>query len=396
MNYLNRKLTAGKISFTLPELLWVLLPMAAAVAEISHGVKAINNYFIFKGVSIHLFNQQSLYIEYPLEYFDTNHSGPLFGLLMAPFAYLPDTIGCLLWSISNITILLFAIKRLPLKNESKQLILLIGTIELMTSLHSVQFNPMAAAWIILSFYLVEKGKDFWANFLIVAGILVKIYGVVGVLFFFFSKRKKIFIISFLFWLILLFCLPMLFTSPQYILSSYTEWMNSLIEKNYKNIHPILSDYMQDMSIMGMIRRIFGYKDLGNAIFLIPAALLYVIPLLRRNCFQSLRFRLYYLSLALMGVVIFSSSAESPTFVIAVTGAAIWFVLQKPSTLWQKALLGLMMVLTCLATTDLMPGFLWCNFIKPYSLKVLPCFLIWLVVLWELLARKFQNEELLIV
>ena len=66
--------------------LWLILGIVSALAKMhSH-----NNFMIFKGVFWHVWNQTSLFIEYPQEYFDVNHYGPLFSLVIAPFAVVPD------------------------------------------------------------------------------------------------------------------------------------------------------------------------------------------------------------------------------------------------------------------------------------------------------------------
>src|SRR3954452_9974521 len=101
----------------------------------------------------------------------------------------------------------------------------------MTACHNVQFNPMVAAWIILSYTLVEKEKDFWATFFLVLGLLSKVYGIVGVLFFVFSKHKIKYIASGIFCLIVLFSLPMVISSPAFIIQAYKDWVITLSEKN---------------------------------------------------------------------------------------------------------------------------------------------------------------------
>jgi predicted lysophospholipase L1 biosynthesis ABC-type transport system permease subunit len=52
------------------------------------------------------------------------------------------------------------------------------------------------AIIILSFVFIRNGKDFWAALLIIAGTYIKLYGIVGLAFFFFSDNKiKLIIIA---------------------------------------------------------------------------------------------------------------------------------------------------------------------------------------------------------
>ena len=393
MNFLFKDISIFNRKVPLPVLLWFVLAILAAVAEISRGHAAINNYDIFAGVFEHSLAQKNLYIAYPAEYTDTNHYGPLFGVLIAPFALLPDYLGCFLWCVANVWVLFYAIRQLPFTREQQHIILLIGLVEMMTAIHNVQFNPMLTGWIILSFMLVEKENDFWAALFIVAGFYIKIYGIAGIAFFWFSRHKLKFVLSFLFWLIILFCLPMVLSSPVFIMQSYKDWLHALVEKNAQNVDALDANFMQDISVMGMIRRIFHYDSLRNYLVIIPAAVLYALPFLRIGQYKHFRFRSSYLCFAMIGVVIFSSSAESSTFVIAVMGIAIWYILQDtPKQKWQHYLLGFVIVLTSFSATDLFPPYVKENWILPYSLKALPCFTLWCVLAYQLLLKDFGQSQ----
>ncbi len=377
----------------MPVFLWFLLAMLAALAEISRGHAAINNYDIFAGVFEHTLQQKNLYALYPGEYNDINHYGPVFSILIAPFALLPDYLGCFLWCVVNAWALFYAIRQLQLTEKQQNIILLIGLVEMMTAIHNVQFNPMLTGWILLSFVLVEKEKDFWAAFFIVAGLWVKIYGVVGIAFFWFSKHKLKFVASFLFWFVVLFCLPMIISSPAFIIQSYKDWFNALVQKNAQNIDAADESLMQDISVMGMIRRMFGYDHLHNYLITVPAAILYALPFLRISQYKQVAFRTSYLCFAMIGVVIFSSSAESSTFVIAVTGIALWYMIQdEPRSKFINFLLGFVIVLTSLSATDLFPPYVREHFILPYSLKALPCFVVWCVLVYQLLTKDFSKTK----
>ena len=90
-------LLGKKISFA--ALLWFALAIVAVVIEVNKGV--FNNYLIYKGVFWHTIHQTNLFSLYPSEYGDCNHYGPFFSLVIAPFALLPDKLGCLLWGLLN-------------------------------------------------------------------------------------------------------------------------------------------------------------------------------------------------------------------------------------------------------------------------------------------------------
>ena len=239
---------------------------------------------------------------------------------------------------------------------------------------------------------IEKEDILLSTFFIVAGTLIKIYSVVGLLFFLFTPHKKKFIYTGIVWIAVLVCLPMLISSPQYIIDSYIDWYEVLIEKNGQNIESSMFAGMQDISVMGMIRRIFGYFTMPNIYVTLPAGILMLLPIFRFQLWSDLSYRLHYLALLLIGLVIFSSSAESPTFVIAVVGYLIWHI-QQPSkdTLPYKILLVLMLLLTIFSPTDLFPRFIREQYIVRYSLKALPCFVAWLAVVYTLLFSQFKNK-----
>jgi len=391
LNSINKKITSFlNLSFFNNRLniisIWMIITLLSAVKQLKIG--NYNNYKIFKNVYFHTIEKLPLYKEYPLEYFDHNHYGPIFSLLIAPFAVLPDYLGIPLWGLFNAGILAWAITQLPLKSSQINAVLWICLHELLTTLLGLQFNPIMTAIIILSFVYIEKGKDFWSAFFIVLGVFVKLYGIVGLAFFFFSKNKIKFILSLLFWSIVLFSLPMLISSPEYIIQTYQEWFARLIEKNNENTG--LSSY-QDISLMGMVRRFFQDSTIPNLPFLIGGVFLFGLQYLRIKEYKEETYRVMLLASVLIFTVIFSSGSESPTYIIAFVGVAIWFVIQpKPISNLYIGLFIFALILTSLSPSDLIPKYLKDNYIRPYALKALPCVLIWFAILYEMLKNKFKN------
>ena len=391
LNSINKKITSFfNLSFFNNRIiiisLWMLIALLSVIVKLD--INDINNYKIFKNVYFHTIDKLPLYKEYPLEYFDHNHYGPIFSIVIAPFAMLPDYVGIPLWSLFNAVILAWAITLLPLKATQINAILWICLHELLTTLLGLQFNPLMTAIIILSFVYIEKAKDFWSAFFIVLGVFVKLYGIVGLAFFFFSKNKIKFILSLIFWSIVMFCLPMLLSSPEYIIQTYKEWFERLVEKNNENAG--LNSY-QDISLMGIVRRFFQDSSISNLPFLIGGVFLFGLQYLRIKEYKEVSYRLMLLASVLIFTVIFSSGSESPTYIIAFVGVAIWFVIQpKPISKFYIALLIFALILTSLSPSDLIPKYLKDNFIRPYALKALPCVLIWFAIVYEMLRNKFKN------
>ncbi len=387
----NQMLTFYKNKKDFTRLLWFLLPALAGLTHVFR--KDINNYAIYKGVFWHLLHQTNLYNLYPQEYVDSNHYGPLFSLIIMPFCAFPDAFGVVLWVVFHAFVLYQALMVLPLKRADQWLILSICIVDLMTSSHNVQVNPSVAALIILSWYFVKKENDFWAVLFVMIGTFVKLYGIVGLVFWLFSKHKVKYIYSAFFWAVILFALPMIISSPSFVLQSYQDWYNSLVEKNIANqtVNNGVGN-MQDVSLMGLVRRLSGHPDISNLVFIIPGLLLQLLPLLRFKFYQKLNFQLRYLASTLIFVVIFSSSSESATFIVATSGVAIWFITQKyPIERWVWVLMILVLVGTSLSATDIFPREIRMMFIQ-YSIKAFPCCVVWFVCIYQLLKNDYTDKN----
>ncbi len=348
-----------------------------------------NNYFVYKYNFINVIHQHTIF-GYQQQFKDLNHYGPVFALLMAPFALLPDGLGVILWVMFNAWVLSLAIKLLPLKENQYVIILLICAHELMTSSSNVEINPLIGGLIILSFVFIRDKKDFWAAFVIVLGTFIKLYGIVGLAFFFLSKDKLKFILGLLFWSVVLFVLPMFISSPSYIIQTYHDWYGDLLTKNLNNMG---GPSLQDISLMGLIRNVFNYRQLSNITVLVPGILLFALWYTRVRFYEVVPYQLLLLASTLIFVIIFSSSSESPTYIIAIAGVGIWFMnLERPVTWFEISLLAFAIIITVFSPSDLFPRYIRVNYVIPYKLKALPCVLIWFKIIYETLTRKFEQDK----
>jgi len=369
--------------------LWYGLSLFAVGKSVLLGHTHIhNNYFVYKYNFLNVIHQHNLYTHQPEYYFDLNHYGPIFSLIIAPFALMPDSVGVVLWVMFNAWILLKAIQLLPIKQSQWLLILLLCAHELMTSAANVQSNPLIAALILFSYVFIRNKQDFWAALMITLGMFIKLYGVVGLAFFFFSDNKLKLIGWMAFWSVVLFVLPMFISSPAFIVQTYRDWYADLISKNATNIVSI----REDVSVMGMIRKMM-FPNLLNIIVLIPAIVLFALSYIRTNYFGNLKYQLLIVSSTLIFPVIFSTGSESPTYIIAFTGVALWYInVDKPTPWFDTALLLFAFILTSLSPSDLFPRYLRINYVDPYALKALPCFIIWIKIIYETLTRKFTLTQ----
>lgn len=362
---------------------------AALFAGISH-ISKDNNYQIFKYVFHHTLEQVNLYSEYP-EYGDTNHYGPLFSIIIAPFALLPDFLGIPLWEMFIAATLLLAIYKLPMQWKGKVIIYWIVMHELYVNATNSQTNTLIAALIIGTFICIRSEKDFWAACFIMLGFFIKLYGIVGLAFFFFSKQKKKFIGYLFLWGAIFFVLPMLLSSPQFIVQSYFDWYESLSLKNSLNTASI----MQDISAMGMIRRVLSMPELSNIVMLIPAILLFGLQYIQTKSHNNPIYQFGLLVSTLMFVVLFSSGSENCTYVIATSGLAIWLLIQKkPYSKYVVILFVITLFITIGAGSDIMPSFVRKEILRPYALKALPYLIVWFTIVYQLITFKSTSKNVL--
>lgn len=365
--------------------LWMLLAVIAAVAKATR----CNNFLIFRGVFWHTIHQTSLYTPYPEEYFDMNHYGPLFSLIVAPFAVPPVFIGLLTWSLFLAGVLYAAVRWSQFTWRQQVFIFWFCAHELLTALFMQQFNIAIAAIILLSYYCIEREKDFWAAFFIVLGTFVKLYGIVGLAFFFFSRHRVKLILSLLLWGVLLFVAPMLISSPEYILGQYHEWYVSLSEKNADNMFGAGTN----ISLLGFVRKVTRCATYSDGWLILGGLVLFCIPYLRLSQYQYKAFRQTLLASVLMFVVLFSTGSESSGYITPFIGVVIWYTsFPDRRTGWDIALLVFVFILSSMSPSDLFPAYLRKEWVQPYALKALPIIVVWLKLCYEMAFTDYGKSQ----
>jgi hypothetical protein len=342
-----------------------------------------NNYIIFRSSFTHLVHNQNLYQDYPKEHWDLYKYSPTFSLFFGLFAMFPDVVGLNLWNIFNALILLCAIYYLPRLNlKQKGMILIICIIELNTSIQNQQSNALMAGLIILTFGLLEKSHYLLASLCIVFSIYLKLFGVVGLALFLFYPQKWRLALYTLIWTLVLFALPLLVISLNQLYLLYSNWKH-LLDTDLSTSY--------GYSVIGWLHSWFG-AEFNKQIIVATGVILFLLPFLRIRQYKQYAFRLLALTSLLIWIVIFNHKAESPTFIIAMAGVSIWFITSKKNTL-NIILFVSALVLTSLSPTDLFPRYLREEYIKPYNFKVLPCILIWLKIVYDMMIFKANKNEL---
>lgn len=366
-------------------LLWISIPVFLGVFSTLTG-RLHNNYKIYKYVFFNTLEQFPLFQPRPEFFIDVNHYGPIFGMVIAPFAVLPDVLGVTLWLVMLSLVLFYAIKELPVSRLQHMAIFWICTNSLLIAQTNVQFNIATAALIILSYTNIRKEKDIWAAFMIMLGVFVKIYGIVGFAFFFYSKHKYKLLLWSVLWGIIFFILPMIISSPEFIITQYKEWFNALITKSQVNDNALY----QNISFLGMVRKTTGLMSLSNLPMILGGVILFALPYLRIREYMQPGFQLHTLASVLIFVVLFSTGSEPNSYIIAITGVAVWFVIQpRPFTKWNLFLIVFGIAVSSFAPSDLFPRSFYYHFVLPNALQALPCTIIWLSITYEML---FRNSE----
>ncbi len=369
-------------------ILWMAVALVCSLMLIPK--ETYSNYITFSQAFWHTISSLPLYIYYPEEQRDLFLYGISFTTLISPFALLPRQVGMVLWCLANCGFLYWAIKKLDLKKWQFAVVILISVNDVFTSVLSQQYSIGITAMIIFSYVLIEKEKDFWAALMIVLGTMTKLYGIVGLAFFLFSKHKMKLTGGLVFWAVIVFLLPMLYASPEYVVHSYKEWFDVLVYKNGLNQFSI----NQNISLLGMLHRITGasFSDLW---IIVPGMILFALPYLRIRQYQYESFRFLFLSSALLFMVLFSTGTETYGYLTAMVAVGVWYV--KTPTKAATPILNLLLLIFCilltsLSTTDLFPRFIRAEYVKPYALKALPCTLIWLKIVWEQLTQDFARPS----
>jgi len=361
--------------------------IAISVATQMYLLHYYNNFTIFLQSYPHLIHFQNLYLPYPKEYVDVFLYSPTFALLMAPFCYLPQWLSLGLWTGVNSFAMYFAIAMLPKVDSTKRLVIfIILVMELVTSLQNTQTSTMLAAFMALSFVFFERKQVFWASFFIVFASFIKVYCLAAGMLFFLYPNKIKFIISMAFWTVIFALLPLIAIPFKQLIIQYQNWYQQIVEVHQgedTGINPNL--IKPSLSVMGWLKTWFHLNPPAICVQL-SGLILLLLPMLRFKLYKDLRFRYFLLSSVLIFCMIFNHIAESPSYVIAVLGVAIWFAWENKNALtW--TLMGLAFVFTVIVATDIFPEYIRHNIAIPYVWKAVPCILIWFWIQYRMLFTK---------
>lgn len=126
------------------------------------------------------------------------------------------------------------------------------------------------------------------------------------------------------------------------------------------------------------------------VFLIGVMIM-ALPLIKISWYKERSFRYAVFSALLIWVIIFNHKAESPTFIIALTGIGLYFAFQKSGIL-NKILIAGVLIFSSLVYSDLTPA-VWRNeFFHPFFIKAVPCIVVWAKIIYEVMTNRLQSLD----
>jgi hypothetical protein len=343
-----------------------------AAAQLQDARRPSGNFEIFRASTRHLLDDDNLYAKYPTEG-DRFKYSPSFALLFAPLAFLPWPLALFLWSALNALTLFVALERLL---PARQAMLAAGLmlLELLRAMQNAQSNALVAALIILAFVALEAGRTWRAALAVALGASIKIFPLAALTFAIPRRRAIRSGVAAAVAGLGVLLLPLVVTSPGTLVQQYRWW---------RDIEAV--DAQQRwFSVMELLHQWTG-ASFPNWPVQLAGVLLLLLPLaVRRDRWTEQAFRLRYLCSVLLFVAIFNHQAERASYVIAFTGATIWFTTSRRAA-WQVALFGLAFLTMPVAST-LIPG-AWLKLPEVVLYRLaLPSLLIWIAVQAELYAR----------
>jgi hypothetical protein len=350
--------------------LWI----AAVIITAIQGTLDHNNTFEIYRTSWHnLVAGRDLYGANPShhDYFDYS---PTFAVLFAPFAIVPFGLGLLLWNALNAGTLYWGLGR-ALNDDQAFVARIIVFGDTIGALQHGQSNALVAGLIVLAFSELVRARERAGAAALAIGAAIKVFPMDAAVFALWRPRR-IPIVAL--WTLLfgaaLLSLPLLFLSPRELAEQFSAWFAR---------QPAMAT--GQYSVMDHLRRWTGLA-MPNWPVQMLGAVFVAAPLLRAQFRDDsqVRLRLFALASVLMFSVLFNHKAESPTFVIAAAGVAIWFAVSERSrSTW--SLLVFFLVGTVFASSEVIPHRIQERVFEPYHIKTLPVLAVWIVTqraLWR--------------
>ena len=359
--------------------LYALSAVAVAVQRTRFSPE--NNFLIFRAAFSHLASGQDLYAAYPLLHADFFKYSPTFALLFAPFALLPPVAGYALWAIVCVVAVYAGVTRL-LPARQAALVLALSWLPVVGELQRAQSNALCAGLMLLAWAGYERREQWCSAVAVAAGMFVKLFPAIALVGAIMHPRRWRMAAAFVVVSAAGALLPLLVTSPSLLGMQYRSWW--AIET--LDVAPLerygTSGAGLYGGVMGLVHAWFAvdwphWPLQGGGLVVLLAPMLW-----RRDRWEASEFRVTSIASILVFCVLFNHQAESPSYVIAMIGVAVWFASAERSW-WRVALMAIAFVVVNLGSTDLVPRAWYRDYYVRYMLKTVPLIPVWVVMQCEL-------------
>lgn len=357
--------------------------------------KEQNVFRILRASFTHLVEGRDLYAPDPARHADLFLYSPTFAVLFAPFAVLPYAPGLFLWDALNLAVLWIGIGRTAPGRTATAIRALVLLEVVRTTQHS-QSNALVAGLVLLAFAAAERRRQVGAALAVALGFFVKVFPLGAAAFALFHARRGRQAALVVAALALLAALPLVATSPARWAEQHASWGARLTE----GLHAQEAERELPTGpglyggVAEQLRFVVG-RGVPNLVVTGTGLLLLLLPLLRGpGAWAHGRFRRAFLASFLVFCVIFNHESESPSFVIAVTGIALWWA-DRPRSPWRVSLLVLTLLVVSVAATEVVPRSVQEDVFYRWRLKTVPCLLAWLAMqvdLWTHAAGSPPPRE----
>lgn len=313
---------------------------------------------------------------------------PLFSILFTPFTLIPSWLGAFLWNFFTYSLFYKSIFFLPkqFNFKNKKFIFFISCLLLFATVLSMQFNPLVAALFIFSYSYLEKKHYFLAILLISISGFTKVYGIFQLsMLIFYPKFWKNILYTICIG-VFLFFLPLVRFNFTELIHYYQTWIDAISGHSkmqsfysiYRAVYSITPDINYYASIISIV-----------VLFVVFAFGLYHIKKIK----NSFALRAQYLGVLMSYVILFGLSSELHTYIIAMSGYAIWYTFSQKTSL-DKILLWFNFFLLAILPIDIFCPVIISKFVLgKLHLGVIVFFITWLIMIYKTFFKKGINSNI---